>query len=436
VAAYVNGIVRDEGRAEDVTQEAFLSALRRLRETDREIVFKPWIFQIARNASIDLYRRGRRTEEVPIDADGSLPAADTERLAGPAGPDSSLIDKERFDHLAGALAELSESHHRIIVLRELEGLSYREIGERMELSPAGVESTLFRARRKLEHEYLQIDTGRRCESVGALIGRLAEGLESARDRRRLDRHARRCATCRRRARELGVEPVLPRRRPISRIAALLPLPTMLKRREVIDLHQHGIGAGIQQAAPLQGVSGPALESTVTAGKAVAAMAAAALIGGGGATLGGAGPLGDAVRGPAPVTPAHTASPSPKTLFLDGAMGRPFPAPAQVKQRSPSPPPRSAPDSRPSVPTGVGGGVPVNPLGQAPTRVPSPPSASVPSPGASAPRGQIRLPSPSQGAAGGAAVSKPLAEPLKAIDVKQVLGRTADTVAQVLAPPSR
>src|SRR5918997_5503940 len=98
VGALVRGIVRDEGRAEDVTQEAFLAALRRLRETDREIDFKPWIFQIARNASIDVYRRGSRTEEVPIEVDGSLPAADTERLARQPGPDSSLIDKERFDH--------------------------------------------------------------------------------------------------------------------------------------------------------------------------------------------------------------------------------------------------------------------------------------------------------------------------------------------------
>ena len=53
-------------------------------------------------------------------------------------------------------------------MRELEGLSYREIGEKLELTPAAVESTLFRARRKLEHEYAQLDTGRRCQLIGAV----------------------------------------------------------------------------------------------------------------------------------------------------------------------------------------------------------------------------------------------------------------------------
>ena len=79
---------------------------------------------------------------------GSRPA-EVSRVVRPRGPDSSMLDKERLDHLRGALDELSDTHHRIIVMRELEGLSYREIGERMELTPAAVESTLFRARRKL-----------------------------------------------------------------------------------------------------------------------------------------------------------------------------------------------------------------------------------------------------------------------------------------------
>ena len=59
VAAYVRRMVHDHGRAEDITQEVFMSALRRMRETDREISFKPWIYEIAKNACIDAFRRGR-----------------------------------------------------------------------------------------------------------------------------------------------------------------------------------------------------------------------------------------------------------------------------------------------------------------------------------------------------------------------------------------
>src|SRR5688572_21526144 len=76
IAAYVRGMVKDHARAEDVTQEVFFSALRRMRQTERPIAFKAWIYEIARNACIDSYRRTSRAEELSYDADGGLPAAD------------------------------------------------------------------------------------------------------------------------------------------------------------------------------------------------------------------------------------------------------------------------------------------------------------------------------------------------------------------------
>jgi DNA-directed RNA polymerase specialized sigma24 family protein len=53
IQAYVFGMVKDHQRAEDVTQEVFVSALRRMRATERPIAFKPWIYEIAKNACID-----------------------------------------------------------------------------------------------------------------------------------------------------------------------------------------------------------------------------------------------------------------------------------------------------------------------------------------------------------------------------------------------
>ena len=291
-----------------------MSALRRVRQTDAPINFKPWLFEIARNAAIDQYRRNLRADEVSIDIEGGFAAADVSRVVRPRGPDSSVLDKERLDHLRGALDELSETHHRIIVMRELEGLSYREIGERMELTPAAVESTLFRARRKLQHEYVQLDTGRRCQLIGAVIGRLAEGLESERDRRRLDRHARRCSSCRYRARRLGVEPILGRRSIAARAAALLPLPAFARRRFDGDA-TGSVTAGAQHAAaPIGAIGAPTVEmGAAMAGKAVAVVAAVALVGGGGATLGGAGPLdlgGDAQQA---IEKPRGGSAAPRTL---------------------------------------------------------------------------------------------------------------------------
>jgi RNA polymerase sigma factor (sigma-70 family) len=57
VAAVVGRMVRDHGRVEDLVQDVFVSALRRLRETDGFVAFGPWVAEIARNASIDHLRR-------------------------------------------------------------------------------------------------------------------------------------------------------------------------------------------------------------------------------------------------------------------------------------------------------------------------------------------------------------------------------------------
>ena len=59
ISAYIFGMVHDHGRAEDLTQEVFVSALRRMRQTDRPIAFKPWIYEIAKNACIDAFRRSQ-----------------------------------------------------------------------------------------------------------------------------------------------------------------------------------------------------------------------------------------------------------------------------------------------------------------------------------------------------------------------------------------
>src|ERR687894_1422441 len=193
IAAYVYGMVKDHGRTEDITQEVFVSALRRMRQTERPIVFKPWIYEIAKNACIDAYRRGRRAEEVSFDADDRLSPSDYGRLVatGP-GPDDALDAKEDLDHLCGAFGGLSESHHQILVMRELEGLSYKDIGERMGMSRPAVESTLFRARKRLGEEYDELASGARCLRVQAIIADAAGARVWLRDQRQLARHVSHC----------------------------------------------------------------------------------------------------------------------------------------------------------------------------------------------------------------------------------------------------
>jgi RNA polymerase sigma factor (sigma-70 family) len=216
-------MVRDEARAEDATQEAFLSALRRMRETDGELAFKPWIYRIAQNAAIDSHRRSARAVEVSMDTETGLRRSDQRRVEGSPLPEAKLIAKERLDHLRGAFDELPEVQARVLVMRDVDGLSYREIGERLDMGRTAVEQTLVGARQRLESEYEQLSEGRRCVSMRGAIERLAGGQAARGDEYRLARHAKRCSACRRLAREGGVEP-LAHTTLREKLAALLPLP--------------------------------------------------------------------------------------------------------------------------------------------------------------------------------------------------------------------
>lgn len=200
VTAYVARMVGCREHAEEIAQEAFISALRRLRETDQAIVFKAWIYGIARNGAIDHLRaRSRRAPEVGYEA--------VEAFVEPAGhnaapaPEAAMESKQSLSDLQGAFGGLSETHHQILVMRELEGLSYDQLGERMGMSRSQVESTLFRARRRLEEEYSELVSGERCSRVQELVARGDAGL-GKRDTARVERHLSHCHPCRRAARDV------------------------------------------------------------------------------------------------------------------------------------------------------------------------------------------------------------------------------------------
>ncbi|MEJ7894130.1 MAG: sigma-70 family RNA polymerase sigma factor [Solirubrobacteraceae bacterium] len=311
IAAYVYGMVNDYGRAEDLTQEIFVSALRRMRATERPIAFKPWIYEIARNACIDQFRRSRRTEEVSFDAEEAAGALELAHLAGGTSPDAAIHAKQQLDDLCGAFGGLSDSHHEILVMRELEGLSYREIGERLGLSRPSVESTLFRARKRLTEEYDELVSGERCRRVTELLaqGRRALG---AREEKRLARHVAHCQPCRRQAYAAGVDTTtltnVPRRS-IARVAAFLPLPAFLRLRGASDT-THWSNTLATLAEPAAGWT--------------KAVAAALLI------AGGAGVAGHSDR-PAPVEPSAPVVAAPAAVErpadLRGESARPSLRPA-------------------------------------------------------------------------------------------------------------
>ena len=299
VVGYVRGMVSDHGRAEDIVQEAFMSALRSLRATDQDIAFRPWIYEIAKNACIDHVRRARRTQEVSIESDDFGPVEESRISQSSAGTDAAVARRAELESLRMAFHDLPSSQHQILVMRELEGLSYDKIGSRMGLTRGAVESLLFRARRRLRAGYDEIDTGARCASMRTAMEAVAHGSARARDRRRLSSHLHDCKPCRRAAVAMGLDSLVlvtqrdRARGALHRAAALLPLPAFLRRR----LGDAG------------GALGPAAQASVEhgstlAGKATAIVVAAAL------AAGGAGVTHKATGGGLPLpggsdTPANT-----------------------------------------------------------------------------------------------------------------------------------
>jgi RNA polymerase sigma-70 factor (ECF subfamily) len=131
-AAYL--VVADAAAAEDIAQEAFLSALRALDRFDRRRPFAPWLHRIAVNRAIDWSRARAARREVEA-SQGLLDASAAEAPVEPAGG----------EEIKEALAELSAEHRAVVVLRYLLDYSPGEIARMLELPRGTVNSRLRRA---------------------------------------------------------------------------------------------------------------------------------------------------------------------------------------------------------------------------------------------------------------------------------------------------
>ena len=298
IARYAGRLLGDDARAEDIVQEVFLSALRSIGSLDRPSGFKPWLYRIAHNTCVDHMRRTYRGDEVSMDAN-PLPASEEIRLFRRApSTHAAVTQREDFKNLREAFGGLPPSQSEVLVMRELEGLSYDEIAARMGITRGSVESMLFRARQGLRDEYGQIATGERCLRMRPVMARMAEGMGGLRDRRALARHVRGCQSCRRDAFAMGLAgsaleaPASGLRGGLSRVAALLPLPWLIHRRgDEAGASSSTAGAGGSTLATQAQTAITQFGSTIGAGsadhaataiqKAVAVVAAVAVVGGGG-----------------------------------------------------------------------------------------------------------------------------------------------------------
>src|SRR6059036_3686696 len=179
VYRYALAVMRNEPDAEDVTQTTFMNALRAFQRGERPEKPQNWLIAIAHNVCRQRFRQSaRRPSEVAFEDDIADTIVDDET---PTGED-----------IRRALGHLAFNQRAALVMRELEGRSYAEIAEILEVSTSAVETLIFRARRALRE---QLEGSLTCGEAEFAISRQLDGRLPRPERGQLRAHLRECPEC-------------------------------------------------------------------------------------------------------------------------------------------------------------------------------------------------------------------------------------------------
>src|SRR5689334_2685713 len=153
------GMVKDPDDAMDIAQETFVRVHRYLPSFKGDSSFFTWTYRIAMNLCLDAQRKKSRVTRVDSEEgdEAEIEAAMDPPSHALAGPQRAALNEELKAKLEEALAGLSENHRSILLLRELEGLSYEELAKVLGIRKGTVMSRLFHARLKMQNklrEYL------------------------------------------------------------------------------------------------------------------------------------------------------------------------------------------------------------------------------------------------------------------------------------------
>jgi RNA polymerase sigma-70 factor (ECF subfamily) len=159
--------LRDEAEAMDQVQDTFLKAYTELSKFRRDTNFRAWVHRIARNGCIDRIRRqrvrraGELDDQVSAESleEGALPSVGT---FGRSTPLQEMARNQLGARLQAAVDLLPEAHRMCVIMCDVEGMSYQEIAEALDIPKGTVMSRLFYARRKLQaelHDFRPTDGG-------------------------------------------------------------------------------------------------------------------------------------------------------------------------------------------------------------------------------------------------------------------------------------
>lgn len=151
------GYLRNQEDALDVVQEAFIKVHRYLGNFEGNSSFYTWLYRIVTNLCIDHIRRSKRHRALEFDdslrheakGDEAM-GPDFRPLSGLGDPANMLQRREILDAVKDGLQYLSDKHRAVIIMRELQGMSYEEMAQQMGCSKGTIMSRLFHARRNMQ----------------------------------------------------------------------------------------------------------------------------------------------------------------------------------------------------------------------------------------------------------------------------------------------
>lgn len=161
IYAMIRNMIHQEADAWDLSQEVFVKAWQALPKFEARARFSTWLYRIAHNSVYDWVRK-RKVESVgelndEIFEREQIHSSSMTTPSGGEAPDASMAQGELRKKIAAALQKISPEHRQVVLLKDVQGLSYKEIADVMSCEIGTVMSRLYYARQKLQtllkHEY-------------------------------------------------------------------------------------------------------------------------------------------------------------------------------------------------------------------------------------------------------------------------------------------
>ncbi len=146
-------ITKNREDALDVSQEVFLKLWRTLGSFRGDCSIKSYLMKLTKNAALDLKRRNsyRQTVSLTVEnEEGESAQVDLPDTSEEANPQAAYLRRERIEKVRSAISELDEEYRQVIVMREMNGMSYREISDALGINEGTVKSRINRARAALK----------------------------------------------------------------------------------------------------------------------------------------------------------------------------------------------------------------------------------------------------------------------------------------------